>query len=158
MGSGGLRRVSGLTLWDLATTPTGQDHHGFASATDFALHAESISTATRLIHVVPAPCHRCVLGPRDPGAGLLAGGRCGQRGSFRPGPAIAASIIGRTALFLWTGAFFYHLLNGLRHLAWDAGWGFELPTAYRTGWTVMIGSVVLTLAAWALGYWARGNM
>jgi len=77
--------------------------------------------------------------------------------AFDQAQAIAASIIGRTALFLWTGAFFYHLLNGLRHLAWDAGWGFELPTAYRTGWTVMIGSVVLTLVAWALGYWARGN-
>ena len=78
--------------------------------------------------------------------------------AFDRAQAIAASIIGRSALLLWTGAFFYHLLNGLRHLAWDAGWGFELPTAYRTGWTVLIGSVVLTLAAWALGYWARGNM
>ena len=71
---------------------------------------------------------------------------------------IAGSIVGRIALFLWTGAFFYHLLNGIRHLAWDAGWGFELPTAYRTGWTVLVLTVVLTLVAWALGYWARGNI
>jgi succinate dehydrogenase / fumarate reductase cytochrome b subunit len=78
--------------------------------------------------------------------------------AFEQAQAIAGSILGRTALLLWTGAFFYHLLNGIRHLAWDAGWGFELPTAYRTGWTVLIGSVVLTLVAWALGYWARGNM
>jgi succinate dehydrogenase / fumarate reductase cytochrome b subunit len=78
--------------------------------------------------------------------------------AFDQAQAIAASIIGRIALFLWTGAFFYHLLNGLRHLAWDAGWGFSLPAAYRTGWTVLIGSVVLTLVAWALGYWARGNV
>jgi succinate dehydrogenase / fumarate reductase, cytochrome b subunit len=78
--------------------------------------------------------------------------------AFDQAQAIAGSIVGRIALFLWTGAFFYHLLNGLRHLAWDAGWGYELPTAYRTGWTVLIGSVVLTFAAWALGYWARGNM
>ncbi len=66
------------------------------------------------------------------------------------------SIPGRTLLFLWTGAFFYHLLNGLRHLAWDIGWGFELATAYRTGWAVMIGAALLTVAAWILGYWARG--
>ena len=82
-------------------------------------------------------------------------------GHFAPdgqAQAIAGSIFGRTALFLWTGAFFYHLLNGIRHLAWDAGWGFELPTAYRTGWSVLAGSAVLTLAAWALGYWARGNL
>ena len=78
--------------------------------------------------------------------------------AFDQAQAIAASIIGRTALFLWTGAFFYHLLNGLRHLAWDVGWGFELPTAYRSGWTVLILTVVLSLVAWALGYWARGNV
>jgi succinate dehydrogenase / fumarate reductase, cytochrome b subunit len=78
--------------------------------------------------------------------------------AFDQAQAIAASIVGRIALFLWTGAFFYHLLNGLRHLAWDAGWGFSLPAAYRTGWTVLVGSVVLTLIAWALGYWARGNL
>lgn len=70
---------------------------------------------------------------------------------------VAGSIIGRTLLFLWTGAFFYHLLNGLRHLAWDAGWGFELPTAYRTGWTVFVLTGVLTIVAWGLGYWARGG-
>jgi succinate dehydrogenase / fumarate reductase cytochrome b subunit len=69
---------------------------------------------------------------------------------------IAGSIIGRILLFLWTGAFFYHLLNGLRHLAWDAGWGFELPTAYRTGWAAMILAAILTVLAWGLGYWARG--
>lgn len=69
---------------------------------------------------------------------------------------IAGSILGRTLLFLWTGAFFYHLLNGLRHLAWDAGWGFELPTVYKTGWATMILAVVLSVIAWGLGYWSRG--
>ena len=78
--------------------------------------------------------------------------------AFGQAQVIAGSIVGRSALFLWTGAFFYHLLNGVRHLAWDAGWGFELPTAYRTGWTVLVLTVVLTLVAWALGYWARGNV
>jgi succinate dehydrogenase / fumarate reductase, cytochrome b subunit len=77
---------------------------------------------------------------------------------FDQAQGLAASIGGRTLLFLWTGAFFYHLLNGIRHLAWDAGWGFELSTTYRTGWTVLIGAVVLTLAAWALAYWERGTV
>lgn len=75
---------------------------------------------------------------------------------FECAQQVAGSIIGRSLLFVWTGAFFYHLLNGLRHLAWDAGWGFELPTAYRTGWAVFIVSGVLTVVAWGLGYWARG--
>lgn len=78
--------------------------------------------------------------------------------AFEQAQASAGSIIGRTLLFLWTGAFFYHLLNGIRHLAWDAGWGYELTTAYRSGWTVLIGTVILTIAAWVLGYWARGNV
>lgn len=78
--------------------------------------------------------------------------------SFDQAQALAGSIIGRTLLFLWTGAFFYHLLNGLRHLAWDAGWGYELTAAYRSGWAVLLGAALLTIAAWALGYWARGNV
>lgn len=78
--------------------------------------------------------------------------------AFDQAQALAGSIVGRTLLFLWTGAFFYHLLNGIRHLAWDAGWGYELTTVYRSGWTVLIGTMILTITAWALGYWARGNV
>ncbi|HET6159565.1 MAG TPA: succinate dehydrogenase, cytochrome b556 subunit [Dongiaceae bacterium] len=78
--------------------------------------------------------------------------------AFDRAQSLAASIVGRCLLFLWTVAFFYHLLNGIRHLAWDAGWGFELPATYRSGWTVLIATVILSLAAWALGYWARGNV
>ncbi|HWT99308.1 MAG TPA: succinate dehydrogenase, cytochrome b556 subunit [Terriglobales bacterium] len=77
--------------------------------------------------------------------------------SFDTAQAIAGSWIGRLALFGWTLAFFYHLFNGIRHLAWDAGWGFELPAAYRSGWAVIIGTVVLTLLAWIIGYAARGG-
>lgn len=66
------------------------------------------------------------------------------------------SFIGRLLLFGWSSAFFYHLLNGMRHLAWDAGWGFELPAAYKTGWAAIIGAVALTLLAFALGYYQMG--
>ena len=45
-------------------------------------------------------------------------------------------------------SFSYHLLNGIRHLFWDAGYGFELPTARKSGWTVAIASVVLALTLW----------
>jgi succinate dehydrogenase cytochrome b subunit len=49
-------------------------------------------------------------------------------------------------------SFCYHLLNGVRHLFWDAGYGFELPVARKSGWVVAVGSVVLTLVLWfALG-------
>ena len=52
-------------------------------------------------------------------------------------------------LFLWSVAFFYHLCNGIRHLAWDAGYdGFELRDAHRSGYAVLAATVVLTVLAW----------
>ncbi len=77
--------------------------------------------------------------------------------SYRGARDLAGSVIGRLLLLGWTAAFFYHLLNGLRHLAWDAGWGFDLPVAYRTGWAAIAGAVALTFIAWALGYWMRAG-
>lgn len=65
------------------------------------------------------------------------------------------SMLGQFLLFSWTAAFFYHLLNGIRHLAWDAGWGFDLPVAYRTGWAALLGAGVLTVISWAIAYAMR---
>ena len=78
--------------------------------------------------------------------------------SFNTAQAIAGSWIGRLALFGWTLAFFFHLANGIRHLVWDAGRGFDLPTTYRNSWIVFISTVVLTIIAWVLGYIARGAL
>ncbi len=39
---------------------------------------------------------------------------------------------------LWALAFFYHMLNGVRHLLWDVGYGFERPQIRKTGWTVIV--------------------
>lgn len=61
------------------------------------------------------------------------------------------SWLGRLLLLGWSVALFYHLLNGIRHLFWDAGYGFELPTMQTTGYAVLIGTVVLTVIAWGLG-------
>lgn len=46
--------------------------------------------------------------------------------------------------------FFYHLANGIRHLAWDVGWGFEIPQVYASGWSVIVLSVAITVAFWWL--------
>ena len=48
----------------------------------------------------------------------------------------------------WLAALNYHLLNGIRHLFWDAGKGLDIPTAYKSGWAVLIGTVVLTALVW----------
>lgn len=60
------------------------------------------------------------------------------------------SPIGMLALFGWTVAFFYHFANGLRHLWWDAGRGFELPTVIKTGWLVVFFTLVMAGFTWAI--------
>jgi succinate dehydrogenase / fumarate reductase cytochrome b subunit len=61
------------------------------------------------------------------------------------------SVPGLVLLFLWTLALFYHLCNGIRHLAWDTGAGFDLKTTYISGWIVLAAALALTIIAWALG-------
>jgi len=62
--------------------------------------------------------------------------------------AFIASPIGMLLLFGWSIAFFYHLCSGIRHLAWDAGYGFEIRDAYRSGYAVIAATAVLTVASW----------
>lgn len=57
---------------------------------------------------------------------------------------IFTSLVGRLVLTAWIFCFFYHLLNGIRHLMWDIGKGFDLKTTYKTGWLVAIGAFFLT--------------
>ena len=63
--------------------------------------------------------------------------------------AFIRSTVGMLLLLLWSVAFFYHLCNGVRHLAWDAGYGLELRSAYRGGYTVLAAAVLLTALTWA---------
>ena len=51
-------------------------------------------------------------------------------------------------MFGWSWTLAYHLCNGLRHLVWDTGRGFDLPTVYRTGYAVIAGSLALTALVW----------
>ena len=67
------------------------------------------------------------------------------------------SILGRLLLLGFTWALCYHLCNGVRHLFWDAGYGFESPDAYRSGWLVVAASAGLTLLVWIVGYAVRGG-
>ena len=58
-------------------------------------------------------------------------------------------------MLIITFSLFYHLGNGIRHLFWDSGLGFELRTVHASGVAVVVAAVVLTLVAWALGYAMR---
>jgi succinate dehydrogenase / fumarate reductase, cytochrome b subunit len=62
--------------------------------------------------------------------------------------AFLASPIGVLLLFFWSVAFFFHLCNGIRHLAWDAGYWFEIPSAYLSAYAVLAATVVLSAVTW----------
>jgi succinate dehydrogenase / fumarate reductase, cytochrome b subunit len=66
--------------------------------------------------------------------------------------------IGKIVLFGYTWALMHHMLGGIRHLIWDTGRGFDLPTVKKLGWFTIIGSVLLTLAVWAFAFKIRGGL
>jgi succinate dehydrogenase / fumarate reductase, cytochrome b subunit len=74
--------------------------------------------------------------------------------SYASAMRIFAAPVGLLFLGGWTFAFFFHLLNGIRHLFWDAGRGFERTQRHASGWIAVWGALALTIcvAAWV---WAR---
>ena len=60
------------------------------------------------------------------------------------------STFGCLLLIGWSFAFFFHLANGVRHLFWDAGRGFEKSQANASAWFVIILSLAMTVALWTL--------
>jgi succinate dehydrogenase / fumarate reductase cytochrome b subunit len=77
--------------------------------------------------------------------------------AYEAAQALIRSWFGRICLLGWTFSLFYHLANGIRHLVWDAGYGFELPQVYASGWAVVIATLGLTLVSWILAYMVRGG-
>ncbi len=51
-------------------------------------------------------------------------------------------------LFAYTFVLFYHLGNGIRHLVWDLGYGFEKDQAFHSGVAVLAFAAVATLLVW----------
>jgi succinate dehydrogenase / fumarate reductase cytochrome b subunit len=78
-------------------------------------------------------------------------------GAFATAQGLIGSFVGRLLLFGWSFALFYHLCNGIRHLVWDAGYGFEIETATLSGWIVVGASAGLTVICWIAGYIAMGG-
>jgi len=61
------------------------------------------------------------------------------------------SIVGRIVLGGWLFCGFFHLFNGIRHLFWDAGYGFDLKDADRSAWIVIGLSIVASVISWVIG-------
>ncbi len=90
--------------------------------------------------------------------GLMA--LCGWLVALATGPdayALANKIlsgpVGLLLLIGWTFSFLFHLLNGVRHLFWDSGRGFEKNVRHASGWFAVIGAVLLTVGVcvWTWG-------
>ena len=80
--------------------------------------------------------------------GLLA--LAGGQDAWTAFTACAGSWFGRLVLFGFSWALAYHLLNGIRHLAQDAGHGFAVPDFVRSSWISIIGSAVLVVVVWGI--------
>lgn len=60
------------------------------------------------------------------------------------------SIIGQIMLIGWSAAFYYHLANGIRHLWWDAGRGFDLKSVDKSGMFAFGFVAVATAITWII--------
>jgi succinate dehydrogenase / fumarate reductase cytochrome b subunit len=71
-------------------------------------------------------------------------------GAYERANTFLGSGLGKLLLFGWSFALYFHLCNGIRHLAWDSGRGFEIKQITSSGYLVIAASTVLTLGTWAL--------
>ncbi|HEX4302221.1 MAG TPA: succinate dehydrogenase, cytochrome b556 subunit [Rhizomicrobium sp.] len=70
---------------------------------------------------------------------------------------LAATPLGQVILFGFTWSLAYHLLNGIRHLAWDMGYGFSIPAARRNSIIVIAGSILIAAGVFAIAYTGHGG-
>jgi len=77
--------------------------------------------------------------------------------AFASAQSFVGSWFGRLLLLGWTFSLFFHLANGIRHLCWDAGYGFEIKTATVSGWVVVAASAALTVIVWVVGLTAMAG-
>jgi len=61
------------------------------------------------------------------------------------------SLFGKFILIGFSWSMSFHIFSGLRHLAWDMGYGFEIKTANISGIIVIISSLAMTIIFWLLG-------
>ncbi len=63
-----------------------------------------------------------------------------------------SSWLGVLLLMGWSAALIFHFFTGLRHLVWDAGFGFDPPWYERSGWAVIFATGAATLIVWIVGF------
>lgn len=70
--------------------------------------------------------------------------------AFATVQGVMRSWLGLLVLFGYTFVLFFHMANGVRHLVWDVGYGFDPETAYRSGIAVLVFAGVMTVGTWLI--------
>ena len=65
---------------------------------------------------------------------------------------VMETLVGRLILFGYTWALIHHMLGGIRHLIWDIGSGFDLPSVERGARMTLAASVIITVVLWIIGF------
>lgn len=79
---------------------------------------------------------------------LLIASASGAPESYAFMSGIANSWFGKLVLFGFTLTLYYHMCNGIRHLFWDVGHGFDLEIAKKSGNVCVIAAVVMSVVTW----------
>lgn len=70
--------------------------------------------------------------------------------AYATASAFFGHLLVRAVLAGFSFAFFYHMLNGVRHMTWDTGHGLERKSARLSGWIVFLGAIATTALFWVL--------
>ena len=71
--------------------------------------------------------------------------------------AFTRSVLGFLIMFGWSWAMAFHLINGIRHLVQDAGYGYAIDKFVRSSWISVFGSLLLTALIWVVAMMQRGG-
>lgn len=69
---------------------------------------------------------------------------------FREVSEFFTGTLGKILLAGWSIAFYYHFFNGIRHLVWDAGYGYRVPVMVKTGLLTLIATALATVLTWVV--------
>ena len=72
-------------------------------------------------------------------------------GAYASVMRLLSSPVAKLLLIGFTLSFVYHFCNGIRHLVWDAGYGFERAQARRSAAVVVAAALLLTVVVVWLG-------